>query len=296
MGEHGSSFSYFDGKQFTLIEARVTDTSENSLVEEIKACGKNKIDNLHITSWDDDHCYPAELQKILTYLHPDRIEYPGYTPSTDSGKNSLLAIQNYEREKNTLVNTVITKSISPNFISSLSNASEYGYSRVFYHPRSISSNSNNNSSVVVFRTGCFTVASLGDVESKEIADYLQQFSIFKNEIDVLILAHHGSNCSCNSDEFIAAIKPKVAICSSNYDNEYDHPDDAVREILYNNDVYLYTTKTGDVIIESIGDHKETYRVMNFIRNSNQLSSVNNLTSKRYDKYIDDIMKSMFGRG
>jgi competence protein ComEC len=56
LGTTGSSFSYFDGYFFTLIEARLTYISVNSLIDELQICGKDSIDILHITSWDEDHC------------------------------------------------------------------------------------------------------------------------------------------------------------------------------------------------------------------------------------------------
>ena len=55
LGSAGSSFSYFDGSHFTLIEARITDQSRPCLEAELNACGVRTINCLHITSWDTDH-------------------------------------------------------------------------------------------------------------------------------------------------------------------------------------------------------------------------------------------------
>ena len=67
LGNKGSSYSYFDGRRFTLVEGRLTDLSRTRLAAELKVCGKTSIDTLHITSWDQDHCTPSELEN-----HPRR--------------------------------------------------------------------------------------------------------------------------------------------------------------------------------------------------------------------------------
>jgi len=65
LGNAGSSFSYFDGNNFTLIEARLTDLSRTYLEWELRNCGRTQIYGLHITSWDVDHCAKKELEIIL---------------------------------------------------------------------------------------------------------------------------------------------------------------------------------------------------------------------------------------
>ena len=89
LGNAGSSFSYCNGTTFFLIEARLTEKSKPSLVKELSLFNKKHIDTLHITSWDNDHCNPNELIHILNDFRPSRIEFPGYEPSTDDGKESL---------------------------------------------------------------------------------------------------------------------------------------------------------------------------------------------------------------
>lgn len=65
LGSKGSSFSYCNGKIFTLIEARLTEQQEKSIREELRYFNKKNIDTLHITSWDQDHCNFEELKSIL---------------------------------------------------------------------------------------------------------------------------------------------------------------------------------------------------------------------------------------
>ena len=98
LGNAGSSFSYCDSKTFTLIEARLTDNSEFSLRSELKFFGKKSIDVLHITSWDNDHCSPNELNKILIEFAPKIVEFPGYEPYTNSGISSLKLLKQYKND------------------------------------------------------------------------------------------------------------------------------------------------------------------------------------------------------
>jgi competence protein ComEC len=109
---------------------------------------------------------------------------------------------------------------------------------------------------------------------------LRRSKTFANELDVLILAHHGSDCGVTTKKFLDMVKPGVAICSSNYDNQYDHPTQNVRDLLYELGIPIYTTKTGDVTIESIGDHTTNYRVKNLIADSTKLSSHRDLASRK----------------
>jgi len=171
--------------------------------------------------------------------------------------------------------------ITPGYIDGLKTASELGYSDIFYGPRSLFENANDNSTIKTFRSGCFNVASLGDVEDESIGSVLRRSSIFKSEVDVLILAHHGADCATNSKGFFERVRPKVAVCSSNFANQFEHPREEVRRRLFDLKIPIYTTKTGDVIIESLNPHSSAFRVYNLISGSTQISSCKDFGAKKY---------------
>lgn len=272
LGQAGASFSYYVGGHFTLIEAVITDTNNPQLQNELEICGKTTIDTLHITSWDQDHCSISGLNWILTNLLPEKVEYPGYEPHTKSGEDCLSAIKAYERKSKSKGCSVKIQAISPQYIATLNTASELGYKDIVYHPKKLYASSNNNSTIKFFRGGSFNVLSLGDVEDENIAAMLRRCKTLCREVDVMILAHHGADNGFTTKTFLERIKPSVAICSSNYANQYTHPRDEIRTLLHQLEIKLFTTKTGDVIIESIGIHKGNYRVTNLISNSTQESS------------------------
>lgn len=298
LGESGSSFSYFADGTFTLIEARVTDTSRDCLKMELMTCKRQFIDVLHITSWDQDHCNLSDLQEILENFRPSRIEYPGYLPHTQNGKDCLVAIKTYASQKTTGGNGKPIKpvSITPEYIKGLDTAEKLRYTNTLCWPKEISGLSNDNSTVKIFREGSFNVASLGDVSSANIGSYLRNLSTFSREVDILILAHHGADDHTNSEKFFEETKPTVAICSSNYDNEYEHPKQEVRDRLYKLKIPIFTTKTGDVIIKSVSPHSSHYKIYNLSGDSSKLSSVQQFKIKKHHwlSMNSDTLRNVFG--
>lgn len=272
LGTKGSSFTYTVGKHITLIEARYNDTNKENVKSEVQRIGESRIDCLHITSWDEDHCNYTELMNLLIDFSPRRIEYPWYMPDTESGLKSKALIEFYLNE--TKCNGSV---ISPDYINGLDVAELLKYNDILYNPISMSEKHNDNSVVQLFRQGRFTLLSLGDCESSEIAHRIMYSDVASKEVDVLILAHHGADNGFTTKEFIERINPKVAVCSSNYDNQFEHPKPEIRRILYDAGVPLFTTKTGDVIIDCPIGNKA--RVFNFVSNNEVLNSSYTFTTK-----------------
>ncbi|WP_287027122.1 hypothetical protein [Herbaspirillum sp.] len=268
LGEAGASSSYFADNNFTLIEARRTEAlSHKNLMAEMEICKKKTIDTLHITSWDRDHCNPPDLKWILANLHPTTVEYPGYAPHTPTGEESLRVIKEYTARKHVVtLKNPSSVCVSPTFIGSLKQTENLAYRNVFYHPKYLfegDHSSNNNSTVKLFRTGCFNVASTGDIEHANIGSYLRSAPIFKSETDILMLPHHGASTDVVTKKFLEDVAPKVAVSNSNFANQHDHPTKAIQDLLTAQKIHLYTTKRGDVLIESVGTHTEFYRVTDY---------------------------------
>jgi competence protein ComEC len=123
---------------------------------------------------------------------------------------------------------------------------------------------------------------LGDVEDSRISARLRRSRILCSETDVMILAHHGADNGFTTKKFLTHIDPTVAVCSSNYDNMYDHPRQEIRDLLHEQGIQLKTTKTGDVIIRSVGDHTGLFEVVNLKAKSTEVSSVTRFVSKKVD--------------
>jgi len=272
LGTPGSSFSYSVDNHFTLIEARLNDLNAPNIAKEMEISGCRQIDCLHITSWDQDHCNYDELKLILQYLKPKRIEHPGYAPDTDCGKKSMQAIKEYCSSNN-----IGRNEVSHSYVNSLEPGERLKFNNIVYNPISESDNHNDNSIVQLFRAGRFTVLSLGDCEDVAIARRIMNGNIASNETDVLILAHHGADNGFTSSEFIRKIKPKIAICSSDFDNQYEHPKQEIRDLLYLEGVNLFTTKTGDIVL--ICGEDNNVKAYNLKNNSEDISTIKRFTPK-----------------
>ena len=242
---NGSLFSYYKPHHFTLVEARVPKAGLNAIGHELAACGKQVIDTLHITSWDQDHCNYKDLVEILHRYRPSQIQYPAYVPDTDNGRlcrdliinsNALLPV------------TRNIEALDAGFYQKLVPADAYGTEDIYYCPDLNSDNKNNRSSMKLFRSGGFSVLSLGDVESPDIAARILRSEAIRKEVDVLVLPHHGADNGFISDDFLKAVKPHIAVSTSDWGNVFGHPKPEVRQMLRNNDVELMTSKEGDVFI------------------------------------------------
>jgi competence protein ComEC len=292
LGSAGSSFSYFNGVEFTLIEARFNQLNSVNIKDEMKLCSVSKISTLHITSWDQDHCVPSQLEQIIDELKPNKIEYPGYKPHTTCGCDSLQIIEKFKKNKRAV-------KISPDYISSLNKSESYGYKDVLLHPKYLSKDSaNDNSTVKLFRSGSFNVLSLGDVESVQISSGLKTYGSIKNEIDIMILAHHGADNGFTTSSFLKTVRPKVGIATADYANQFKHPKQNIRDLLHKNEIKLFTTKTGDVVIYSIGSHSGKYKVINLMTGSTKISSSYEFSAKKM-KYLSvnqDTLRARIHKG
>jgi len=296
LGSPGSSFSHFADGYFTLIEARLNEINGLSVRQEMTACGKETIDGLHITSWDADHCSASELMEILTDLMPTKIECPGYSPKSENGLKAFDLIQEYETAKRTSNRPASLKYITPEYISSLTHADAAAFQDVLYNPIWIDEScGNNNSTVSLFRKGSFNVLSLGDVESEMISARLRRDKYLKREVDVMVLAHHGADNGFTNKKFLQRVEPQLAICSSDYSNQYDHPTDEIRELLHEQGIRLMTTKTGDVVVHSQGLHDGHCRAINLRANSTEVSSVFEFESKKKKllSYNPDTLRQLY---
>lgn len=275
----GSSMSISVNNHFTLIEARYNDDNKEHIKWELKNLGISHIDVLHITSWDKDHCNLSELQSILKELRPQEIEHPNYKPHTETGEKCYNLIRTY-----CVANNKTRTPVSTAFVNdSIANSERLKGKDVFMNPVEISEEANDNSVVKFFRRGSFQVLSLGDCEADEISERLQNNDILKHEVDVLILAHHGSVHSVTTPEFLRVLNPKVGICTVDYANKFGHPDKGIVTWLKEEGIDYISTKTGDVIIQTY-DNKN-FKVSNYVSNNERKESVRYFTNKTF--YPDD---------
>lgn len=185
----------------TLIEYRnetiLIDTGEginNEVTSFLKAKGKKKIDYLILTHNHYDH--NGEAKQIINSIKVTNIVLNAYDDSEFKNFSNTIFLQ-----KNMVLNT---KNIS------------------FYcmSPEVKSSNENNNSLVLYFKIENIKFLFVGDIE-KEIEDILPAL-----EVDVLKIAHHGSDSS-SSLSFLQKMSPKYCVIMSGRKNKFGFPSDDV---------------------------------------------------------------------
>lgn len=215
----------------------------------------------------------------MSDIRPNHIEIPGYTPDTATGKICSVKIKRYLDEYHKT-----SFEFNEYNISQLEKAKNWDYVDVIFRVGRYEK-SNDNSSIKLFRTGCFTVLSLGDVESAEIANFLMDNEIIQNEVDILILPHHGADDGFITDEFLEVVQPRIAIALCDEKNEYDHPSERVKQLLKAQDIPCITTKTNDILIESVDPHTSCFEVKRYVSSRDQFETVREVIETKRKEYF-----------
>lgn len=118
------------------------------------------------------------------------------------------------------------------------------------NPESINGDLNNGSVAFRMDYGDVSFMFTGDAESSAEKNIIN--SGVNLESDILHMGHHGSDTS-STDEFLAEVKPDVAIYSAGVDNKYNHPGkDAISRVEgIGADVYG-TAVDGTIVLTSNG--------------------------------------------
>lgn len=196
------------------------------IVQFLKAQNIDRIDYFILTHCDEDHVGGA--YKILEELEIGTLYMPNKENDTQTYKNLLESIENNGINVNTNLKA------SKETVYPLGNAN--------WKILSVDAKNNlNDSSIVVeLDYGSTKYLFMGDATTKveEMIDW--------DEVDVLKVAHHGSDSS-TSQQFLDKVKPKYAIISVGIDNAHDLPDEEIIERLKSNNIDIYRTDEKDTI-------------------------------------------------
>ena len=117
------------------------------------------------------------------------------------------------------------------------------------NPETYNSNENNNSLVLYTKIKNKTFLFLGDIEAECEAKLP-----INEKIDVVKVAHHGSNTS-TSIHLLNKIRPQYAIIMNGRKEVYSFPSDEVIKRLLDKNVKTYTTKRSYTIILKLKNDK-----------------------------------------
>lgn len=196
------------------------------IVQFLKAQNIEKIDYFILTHCDEDHIGGA--YKILDELQIRTLYMPNKENDTQTYERLLKAI-----ERN---NVNVNKNLKA------SKETQYTIGNASWKILSVDAKNNLNDSSIVIKLEYENTKYLfmGDATTKveEMVEW--------NEVDVLKVAHHGSNSS-TSQLFLEKVKPKYAIISVGRDNSHNLPDIDIIERLKNNNIKIYRTDENNTI-------------------------------------------------
>ncbi|MGH7650312.1 MAG: DNA internalization-related competence protein ComEC/Rec2 [Gemmatimonadaceae bacterium] len=111
------------------------------------------------------------------------------------------------------------------------------------------------STIALVQYGMVRFLLVGDAERAE-EDWLIARHASDLHADVLKVGHHGSSTS-SSDEFLAAVRPELAVISVGAGNMYGHPSaDVIRALSRTGAEVLRTDEAGTVVVRTDGAHIE----------------------------------------
>jgi competence protein ComEC len=224
---------------------------------------KSLIDRLskHVSYFD------SSIDMIIV-TNPDKDHFAGFIPLLDKYRVGALVDSG----------SVSDSEVYRNFLKSIEKEKEAGngnlkyfkvfskdtiqleqdiYLEILFPDQDISGMSSNDASLIfklVYRdtSMLFTGDTTEKIEKYLVEKLGQQEDIEKLDSDILKIAHHGSRTS-NSDIFLNAITPDIALISAGKNNSYGHPTPEVLERLGKRNIIIYTTpEYGDITVLSDG--------------------------------------------
>lgn len=111
---------------------------------------------------------------------------------------------------------------------------------------------NSASTVAVISYGAVRIMLTGDAEAAEEEWLLARYGAEALRADILKVGHHGSRTS-TTPAFLAAVRPRLALVSVGFGNDYGHPDqDVVARLAAAGALVLRTDQLGVVVVRTNG--------------------------------------------
>ncbi len=184
------------------------------------------IDYILISHFDSDHC--NGLVEILNKLNV---------------KNIIISKQSYlSNEYINIANIINKKRINVIQVKrgDIIQIDKNTKMNIFNPDKELEYNDLNNNSIVAKLTyNNFGILFTGDIEKSE-DDILNEIKKDIIKSDIIKISHHGSKTS-SSEEFLEAVKPKIALIGVGENNKFGHPNKQVLEKLKNIRCKIYRT-------------------------------------------------------
>lgn len=201
------------------------------------------VDAFVLSHPHSDHAGGAT--SVIAALRPRLYLDPGYPGGTPSYRASLLAAQNAGTRWQRIRpgDSLVVDEMTFTFL-----APDSAWADRLRDP-------NDASSVLVVRVGDVRMLLTGDAELGE-EEWLLRNQHALLDVDVLKVAHHGSNTSSSAD-FLAAVTPRLALVSVGTGNVYRHPSSEVmRGLAASGAVVMRTDREGSIVVRTDGQRLE----------------------------------------
>lgn len=196
--------------------------------------GKIPIEGCFITHFDYDHY--GGLQEIIGSVPIGRIYFNKFTEKKETKDKFVEKAKKFN---------VLTWYVHPEQGISFNE----NVNLEIISPHNSYDLENDNSMIILIKAYGKNILFTGDMTKNAEKEVLRAINGMK--IDVLKVAHHGSNGS-TSAEFLDRIKPKIAIISVGKSNRYGHPSKELLERLDSRNIKTYRTDEFGEITLSIG--------------------------------------------
>lgn len=245
MGQ-GDSILIEADNRYMLIDAGERDKG-TVVIDYLENIGVKKLDYVIATHPHSDHI--GGLADVIKHFSIGKIIMPNavHTSKTYENLLDIIADKGLKITKAVVGNKYDLADAS--FTILAPSGSEYG-------------SLNNYSVAIKLQNGNNSFVFTGDAEVQSENEMLK--TGIDLDADVLKLGHHGSSTS-NSDKFLDAVTPDMAVISVGEGNQYGHPDDEVLQAMKDRNIKLYRTdEQGTIIIESDGNkitvNKTPYKI------------------------------------
>jgi competence protein ComEC len=220
-----------------LIDGGERKMGERVVVPFLRRKGINKLDMVVLTHPHEDHVggLPAVLRKIKV----DSVLDPGYPYKSQSYKRFLGLIK-----RNKIKYHLARAGQSIDF-------GQATVARILNPSLPFLENVNNASIVMQLRYKNFSLLLCGDNE-KEGEERLLEQTASSLQSAIIKIGHHGSR-TATSDQFLAAVNPKIALISCGKHNKFKHPHKSTLDKLRDEGIKIYRTdRDGAIIVKSDG--------------------------------------------
>ncbi|MBM7554703.1 DNA internalization-related competence protein ComEC/Rec2 [Thalassobacillus pellis] len=214
--------------------------NKNKIAEDIiqpflHSRGITEVDTLFMTHEDADHI--GSTERLVSLIKVNSVVVSPYFRFPDKLKKVLVE------------NEVELGVVGQGYV-------EIGSQKFYFlSPREDQKDTNQNSLVLYTEFGAAKWLFTGDISIREEERIIKDYPAL--DIDVLKVAHHGSNTS-TSEGFLKEVRPSIALISAGRKNRYGHPHKDIVDRLTKNRVDILRTDLHGAIQYAYDDERGTF--------------------------------------